>query len=92
MDESDYILRITNRAAKGLKKSVAYQDKDRVKEAIDALAGDPRPSGCVKVRLTESTFRIRVGPYRIIYRVYDSADTIVVARIARRSENTYKDL
>lgn len=92
MDESDYTVRITNRAAKELKKDVAHQDKDRVKEAIDALSGDPRPPGCVKVKLVEDTFRIRVGHYRVIYRVRDDANAIIVARIARRSEDTYKDL
>lgn len=92
MDESNYAVRITNRAAKELKKDVTHQDKNRVKEAVDALAGDPRPPGCVKVKLVEDTFRIRVGPYRIIYRVRDGANTIVIARVARRSEDTYKDL
>ncbi len=92
MDDSDYGLRITNRAAKELKKDVARQDKDRVKEAIDALAGDPRPPGCVKVKLVEDTFRIRVAAYRVIYRVWDDERIIVVARIARRGEHTYDDL
>lgn len=92
MDESDYTIRITNRAAKELKKGVAHQDKDRVKEAIDALSEDPRPPGCVKVKLVQDTFRIRVGPYRIIYRVRDEAQTVIVARITRRSETTYENL
>ncbi len=92
MDGSGYTVRITNRAAKELKRSVAHQDKDRVKEAIDALSGDPHPPGCVKVKLLEKTFRIRVGSYRIIYRVRNDAATVIVARITRRSENTYKDL
>lgn len=92
VDESGYAVRITNRAAKELKKSVAHQDKDRVKETIDALGEDPRPPGCVKVKGVADTFRVRIGPYRVVYRVRDDARAVIVARIARRSEDTYKNL
>lgn len=93
MDEPDYVIRIRRQAEKELKKNVAHQDRDRILEAIEALAGDPRPHGCLKVRSApEGTFRIRVGDYRIIYVILDSEHTIIVARIARRSEDTYKNL
>lgn len=37
-------------------------------------------------------FRVRVGQYRIIFRVDPKTDKAGVKRIARRSEKTYKDL
>ena len=61
-----------------------------MKEAIDAVSEDPRPHRCVKVKLApKGTFRIRVGDYRVIYRVYDNEHVVIVAKVGRRSESTY---
>jgi mRNA-degrading endonuclease RelE of RelBE toxin-antitoxin system len=38
----------------------------------------------------KGTYRIRVGDYRVIYLVLDDQQVIVVARVARRSETTYR--
>ena len=35
------------------------------------------------------TWRVRVGPYRILHDVHDDAALIVVLKVARRSESTY---
>ena len=89
----EYELRIRSRAAKELEKDGADQDRERVAQAIDTLAEDPRPHRCVKVRgAPEGTFRIRVGDYRVIYVVSHSERIVLVVRIARRSEDTYKNL
>lgn len=91
--DDEYELRIRRRAAKQLQKDVARQDQERVAEAIDALAEDPHPHGCVKVRgAPQGTFRIRVGLYRVIYLVADDERIVLVVRIARRSEGTYRNL
>ncbi|MFO7918682.1 MAG: type II toxin-antitoxin system RelE/ParE family toxin [Anaerolineae bacterium] len=88
-----YTVYITRRAAKELSKNVAHQDNERVKEAISALAEDPRPRGCQKVRSAPAgTFRIRVGDYRVIYRVRDKEEALIVALVRRRSEDTYSRL
>lgn len=88
-----YTVHITRRAAKELRKNVAHRDKGRVKEAITALAEDPRPQGCQKVRSAPAgTFRIRVGDYRVIYRVRDREEAVIVALVRRRSEDTYSRL
>ena len=59
--------------------------------AIDALAEDPRPAGCVPIRAApKETYRIRVGGFRVIYVVLDDAEVIIVARVASRSETTYR--
>jgi len=36
--------------------------------------------------------RVRVGDCRIIYQIEDAEETIVLVRVARRGERTYKDL
>lgn len=59
--------------------------RERVREAIDALAVEPRPRGATKLVGTDD-FRVRVGDYRIVYAVEDADRTVLVARIAHRRE------
>lgn len=56
---------------------------------ILALAIDPRPPGIAKVAGTEFR-RLHVGALRIIYLIDDSAHLVVILRVARRSESTYR--
>ena len=64
-------------------------DAARLRSPILALAIESRPSGAVKLVGTEF-WRIRVGDLRIIYLVDDSAGLVVVVKVARRSESTYR--
>ena len=57
---------------------------------IQALAEDPRPAGVRKLRGEERTWRIRVGPYRIVYDVLDERALVVILKVARRSEAAYR--
>jgi mRNA interferase RelE/StbE len=57
----------------------------RMDEAIVALAGEPRPRGCVKVRGT-SLHRIRVGDYRALYRVNDQTRLVEIIGIGHRRD------
>jgi mRNA interferase RelE/StbE len=56
---------------------------------ILALALDPRPPGSTKLSGSE-LWRVRVGDLRVIYAVDDGARLVVVVRVARRSESTYR--
>jgi mRNA interferase RelE/StbE len=53
---------------------------------IRSLAEIPRPSGCRKITGTKNDGRIRVGDYRIIYEVDDSARIVKVMRVRDRRE------
>ena len=64
-------------------------DAARLRSPILALAIEPRPSGAVKLVGTEF-WRVRVGDIRIIYLVDESAGLVVVVKVARRSESTYR--
>lgn len=64
-------------------------DAARLRAPILALAIEPRPSGAVKLVGTEF-WRVRVGDLRIIYLVDDPAGLVVVVKVARRSESTYR--
>ena len=64
-------------------------NRERIQRAIDALAFDPRPSGCQK--LQAHSYRIRVGDWRVIYVVLDSPEyVVIVSKVALRNERTYR--
>ena len=56
----------------------------RIRPVIDALANDPRPSGCTMLTV-EKRYRIRVGDFRIVYEIHDSKLVVLVIRIGHRS-------
>jgi len=64
---------------------IPAQYRRRVLEAIAALASAPRPRGVEKLT-GRGDWRIRVGPYRVIYRVDDAERLVVVFRVAHRRE------
>jgi mRNA interferase RelE/StbE len=56
---------------------------------ILGLAHEPRPPAATK--LAGSVFwRLRVGDLRVIYAIDDAARLVIVLRVARRSESTYR--
>ena len=56
---------------------------------ILALGLDPRPPGIRKLEGSEF-WRLRVGELRIVFAIDDAARLVVVLRVARRSESTYR--
>ena len=63
--------------------SPAYE---QIEQRMLALAENPRPPGCKKLKDTEGNWRIRVGVYRILYEIDDSRATVTVLRIGHRKE------
>jgi mRNA interferase RelE/StbE len=61
----------------------------RLRGPILALAIDPRPKGSGKLAGTDF-WRLRVGDLRIVNLIDDDASLVVVLRVARRSERTYR--
>jgi len=61
----------------------------RLRGPILALAIDPRPAGVARLAGTDF-LRLRVGDLRVIYIVDDRARLVVVLKVARRSESTYR--
>jgi mRNA interferase RelE/StbE len=62
----------------------------RLAPAIMALAEQPRPARVRKLQGEERTWRIRIGAYRIIYDIIDNHALVVVLKVVRRSEMTYR--
>ena len=61
----------------------------RIGSKIDALAEQPRPSGCKKLKGADDLWRIRVGDYRIIYAVNDM-ESVVEIRVIRHRGDAYR--
>jgi len=57
-----------------------------IREQIITLRNNPRPSGVKKLRGYVSTYRVRVGDYRIVYEVDDSAQEIRLLHVADRKD------
>jgi mRNA interferase RelE/StbE len=66
----------------GLDKKVFTQ----IKNKIISLAPNPRPSGCLKLTAEEG-YRVRIGNYRILYRIDDKNKMIYIYRIKHRKES-----
>jgi mRNA interferase RelE/StbE len=58
----------------------------RIDRKILALADNPRPAGCKKLKGYKDYWRIRAGDWRVIYSIDDSAKRVHITRVAHRRE------
>jgi mRNA interferase RelE/StbE len=58
----------------------------RVVRKVESLAGNPRPAGCKKLKGYKDQWRVRVGDWRVVYIIDDTAKLVSVTRIAHRRE------
>ena len=79
------------RALEGLREPLLLG----LRGAILALAADPRPRGSRKLS-GQKLYRVRIRidgvSWRIIYQVRDDERVVLITRIARRDEDTYRRL
>jgi mRNA interferase RelE/StbE len=75
-----YQLDYTSSAAKQLR---AVKDV-RLKAALDGLITTPRPVGCLKMTGRDDLWRIRVGEWRVVYRIEDARLVVMVIAVAPR--------
>lgn len=86
-----YFIEISPAAERDLKKLKnklpSFKELIRI---IDNLSIEPKPLGVRKIRGFKNTFRIRYFSYRIIYDIFDKDSMIIVLRIIKRNESTYR--
>jgi len=58
----------------------------RIFPRIEALAQNPRPPGCRKLRGFENLWRIRIGDYRVVYQVFDDKMVVDIVAVRHRSQ------
>jgi len=80
----NYTVLILRRAQKELAR-LSPEPYARVRDAIRALAGDPRPQGCLKLTAREG-WRVRVGDYRLVYEIDDKQRTVMVLHVSHRRD------
>jgi len=56
----------------------------RIDRRILALAENPRPPGCKKLRGYKDQWRIRAGDWRIVYIINDASKLVIITRVAHR--------
>jgi mRNA interferase RelE/StbE len=79
-----YSLFILRRAQKEL-ADLPADSYARTRDAIRALAQNPRPLGCLKLTAREG-WRVRIGEYRVIYEVDDKQRTVTVLHVGHRRD------
>lgn len=80
-----YTVELTASAAREF-RALDRQVQRRISAKFTELAADPFPAGVRKFQGEEDHWRIRVGDYRIIYRVENRRIVIVIVRIGHRRE------
>ena len=86
----NYKVRLRRAAQKQLDK-LTRRDYQVIAEAISALEQEPRPKRVRKLA-ESSLWRIKVGQYRVVYNINDEERLVIVVRVVRRKEDTYKRL
>lgn len=82
---SRYRVELARRAVKALAR-LPRREQQRVRVAIDLLAEEPRPPGCVALKGEERAYRVRVGDHRIVYEVHDDRLVVQVVRLGHRRD------
>ncbi len=79
-----YSIQILRRAQKELAQ-LPKQEYERIKEAVQNLSQDARPSGCKKLTGREG-WRLRVGDYRVLYEIDDAQNKLTILHIGHRRD------
>ena len=59
---------------------------NRIADAIDGLAHNPRPYGTKKLQGYDDVYRIRIADYRVVYSIEDKILTIEVIKVGHRKD------
>ena len=85
-----YRIAFSRKAEKSLGK-IPQNYQLKLKEKIVSLAQSPRQPGVVKVYgASKANRRLRVGDYRILFKIDDEIKTVIIAEIKRRTTTTYR--
>ena len=82
---ASYRIEVSATAEKQIRK-LSREDQIRVLRAIRSLATERLPPGARKVRGYDDVFRIRVGTYRVLYRIQGHRLLIIILKIGHRRE------
>ncbi|PYV44749.1 MAG: type II toxin-antitoxin system mRNA interferase toxin, RelE/StbE family [Acidobacteria bacterium] len=66
-------------------EAIPRKDRLRIIKKILALENTPRPSGCEKL-CSQEKYRIREGPYRIVFSIDDGDLSVLIVKVGHRRE------
>ncbi len=76
---------IKSSAVKEIESISTKKARQRIVQRIRRLADDPRPPGSQKLS-GRDRYRIRQGPYRIVYAIEDDRLVVYVVRVGHRKD------
>ena len=79
-----YRLDYEPKARKQLRAIKDMRLRGALKAALAGLMDDPRPPGCLKMAGYRDQWRVRVGEWRIVYRIDDGVLVVLVVAVAPR--------
>ena len=82
-------IRVTERAERDLKQ-LPTRDQARVRAALDGLATRPPTGDIRKLQGIQDEWRLRVGDWRVRFRLSDDGQSVDVLRVLPRSR-AYRD-
>ena len=85
---ADYAVVFARSARKEL-QNLDLPVAQRILKQIEALVSNPRPSGVVKLEGASDLWRIRVGEWRVVYRIADR-DRLVDVIAVRHRRDAYR--
>ena len=71
-------------------KALSVEVRQDISLTIRSLANEPRPIGVKKLSGEKDVYRVRVGNYRVLYRIIDKILVVVVVSVGHRRE-VYRD-
>ena len=60
--------------------------RQRIRAKIDLLSSNPRPAQSKLLKGGEPRYRLRVGDYRVVYKIKHEVLAVLVVRIGHRKE------
>ncbi|MGD9037973.1 MAG: type II toxin-antitoxin system RelE/ParE family toxin [Syntrophobacterales bacterium] len=80
-----YRILIKPSAVKDIEAIPLKKDRRRLVERIRKLEENPRPPGCEKLS-GQDKYRVRQGPYRIVYSIEDQDLVVYVVKVGHRKD------
>ena len=80
-----YAIELTPAASREIRKLERLVQR-RLVRLLEILAKDPRPRGVETMKSRERFLRVRVGDYRVVYRLDEARRVVLVLRVGHRRE------
>jgi mRNA interferase RelE/StbE len=85
----NWVVRLSPKAEKEI-LAIHGPDRARIEHRLLGLGAQVRPVGDGKLK-DSTLYRLRVGDWRVIYEIDDGRRLLLISRVLRRSEKTYRD-